>query len=127
MMKSATAAVVTPDANEVLSKAFLRACHRLGLPQKNQARLLGLSAASMSRLSRGTRSIDVESKEGELALLFVRLFRSLDALTGGDEAKSRGWLHARNDHLGGVPAELVCEVRGLVHVVEYLDAMRGRL
>ena len=115
------------DPGVVLSKAFLRAAEKLGLAQKDQSRILGLSAASMSRLSRGERAIDVYSKEGELALLIVRMFRSLDALTGGDEVKARAWLHAKNEHLGGVPADLVGAIQGLVHVVEYLDAMRGRL
>lgn len=125
-MKGAVAAE-RPDAGRVLSKAFLRAADKLDLPPKAQARILGLSPASVSRLARGEREIDVESKEGELALLLVRLFRSLDALMGGDEEKSRLWLHAPNDHLGGVPAERLGEIQGLVHVVEYLDAMRGRL
>lgn len=115
------------DESAVLSKAFLRAAERLGLAQKDQARILGLSGASLSRLARGERSIDVDTKEGELALLLVRLYRSLDALTGGDEAKSRKWLDAENHHLGGKPSDLIQSIQGLVHVVEYLDALRGRL
>lgn len=126
-MKRATSALATePEADLVLSKAFLRAAQKLGLDQKDQARILGLSGASMSRLSRGARQIEVDSKEGELALLVVRLFRSLDALTGGDEEKSRQWLRSVNHHLGGVPKQLMQSVQGLVHVIQYLDAMRGR-
>ena len=49
-----------PEAGAVLSKAFLRASEKLGLVQKEQARILGLSPASLSRLSRGERSIDVD-------------------------------------------------------------------
>ena len=126
MMIPASAAA-KPEESVVLSKAFLRASARLGLAQKDQAQLLGLSAASLSRLARGERKVDVDGKEGELALLLVRLYRSLDALTGGDEAKNRKWLHAENHHLGGKPSELMRSIQGLVHVVEYLDAMRGRL
>ena len=80
----------------------------------------------MSRLQKG-RGLDPESKEGELALLFVRMYRSLDALMGGDDDKSRSWLHAENEHLGGIPAKRIRTVEGLVDVVQYLDAMRGRL
>ena len=116
-----------PEERAVLSKAFLRASESLGLTQKDQAHILGLSAASLSRLARGAREVDVDGKEGELALLLVRLYRSLDALTGGDEAKNRAWLHGENHHLGGKPSELMSSIQGLVHVVEYLDAMRGRL
>lgn len=115
-----------PDSGAVLTRATLRAADKLGLSQRDLAKLLGVSPASLSRLARG-RAIDPAGKEGELALLFLRLFRSLDALVGGDESAARAWFHARNLHLDAVPAELVARVDGLVHVVEYLDAMRGRL
>jgi hypothetical protein len=113
-----------PEA--VLTKAVLSAAARLGLRQRQLSGVLGMSEASVSRLQRG-RGIDPESKEGELALLFLRVYRGLDALVGGDDARARQWLHAPNEHLGGVPAEQMTSVRGLVDVVQYLDAMRGRL
>lgn len=90
------------------------------------AEVLGTSEASVSRLSAG-RTIDPGSKEGELALLFLRLYRSLDALVGGDESRARAWLGAENEHVGGVPVERIRHVEGLVDVVQYLDALRGRL
>jgi len=96
------------------------------MSQKELAGVLGISEASASRLSRG-RTIEPAAKEGELALLFLRVFRSLDALLGGREGPCRGWLRSENAHLGGRPAELILGVRGLVHVAEYLDGMRGRL
>ena len=113
-----------PDA--VLTRAVRSAAERLGLRNRRLAVVLGTSEASISRLGRG-RTIDPGSKEGELALLFLRLFRSLDALVGGDEAKARAWLEADNAHLGGAPAERIVRVEGLVDVVHYLDALRGRL
>src|SRR5205807_2182274 len=99
---------------------------RLGLRNRHLALIIGSSEASVSRLQNG-RGLDPESKEGELALLFLRLYRSLDALVGGDDAKARNWLHAMNDHLSGIPADRIRTVEGLVDVVQYLDAMRGRL
>jgi len=36
-------------------------------------------------------------------------------------------MHTANRHVGGVPAELVRSIQGLNRVVEYLDAIRGRL
>jgi hypothetical protein len=80
----------------------------------------------VSRLHHG-RLIDTDSKEGELALLLLRVFRSLDAVVGGDDAAARAWLHAENHHLGGTPAKRLGTVEGLVDVVRYLDAMRGTL
>lgn len=80
----------------------------------------------MSRLRHG-RGLDPDTKEGELALMFLRVYRSLDTLVGGDDAKATDWLHEVNDHLGGIPADRILSVEGLVDVVQYLDAMRGRL
>ena len=113
-------------AKAVVTKAALRVAALLEVSQKELARILGLSEATVSRVTSGKVAIDVERKEGELALLFVRMFRSLDALVG-DDTKARTWFHAYNTHLGGVPAERVRTVEGLVHVAEYLDAMRGQL
>ena len=114
-----------PAAAQVLTRATLRAADNLGLTQRDLSSILGVSAASISRLGK-SRLIDQGSKEWELALLFLRLFRSLDSIVGGDVSAARAWVHAENDHLGGVPRELVARVDGIVRVVEYLDALRGK-
>ena len=122
----ATSVSSAPDSPQVLARAVSAAARLLGVRNNRLAQVIGTSEASVSRLSSG-RSIDPESKEGELALLFLRMYRSLDALVGGDDAKARAWLHAENTHLGGVPAERIRRAEGLVDVIHYLDAMRGRL
>jgi hypothetical protein len=115
-----------PEPGPVLAKAVLSAAARLGLRNRHLAVVIGSSEASVSRLQHG-RGLDPDTKEGELALLFLRLYRSLDALVGGDDDKAREWLHSENAHVSGVPAERIRTVEGLVDVVQYLDAMRGRL
>jgi len=115
-----------PEPAPVLAKALLAAAGRIGIRNKHLAAIIGSSEASVSRLQHG-RGLDPDTKEGELALLFLRLYRSLDALVGGDDDKARAWLHSENAHLAGVPAERIRTVEGLVDVVQYLDAMRGRL
>jgi uncharacterized protein (DUF2384 family) len=122
----ATQPVAKPEAAHVLAKAVLRAASLLGMPQKNLAEVIGLSPASVSRLAR-SQQLDPERKEGELALLFLRMYRSLDTLAGGNEESARRWFRAPNAHLQGVPADLVKSVAGLAHVVDYLDALRGKL
>jgi uncharacterized protein (DUF2384 family) len=112
-------------APQVLTRALHRASQNLGIAQGEIARTIGVSDASVSRLFAEQRTIDPKSKEGELTILFLRLYRSLDALVGGDEA-ARKWFHAPNRHLQGTPAELVKTVQGLVDVIQYLDAMRGK-
>jgi hypothetical protein len=120
------APIGAPDAAAVLTKAVLNAARMLGLRHRELAAVLGASEASISRLHTN-RLIEPESKEGELALLLLRLFRSLDALVGGEESKARAWLNSDNTHLGGIPAKRIRRVEGLVDVVQYLDSMRGRL
>src|SRR3954469_7834923 len=87
-----------PEPGPVLAKATLAAAGRLGLRNRHLAAVIGSSEASVSRLQTG-RGLDPESKEGELALLFLRLYRSLDALVGGDDEKARQWVHAPNHHV----------------------------
>ncbi len=123
--------LVGPSANPasgvVVTKAVWRAAVALGLSQKELGRLLGVSEATVSRVASGKVTLDVNKKEGELALLFVRLFRSLDALVGGSEKKARAWFSSENSHVSGIPKERVQTVEGLVHVTQYLDAMRGKI
>src|SRR2546429_8393783 len=109
-----------PKPKEVLTRAVLRAAEALGLASKDLAEILGVSPATLSRLQ-SERAIDPDSKEGELALLFLRMYRSLDALLGGDADRCRKWLHAKNLHLAGTPAALIKTVTGLVYVNDYLD------
>ncbi|MEO5589681.1 MAG: MbcA/ParS/Xre antitoxin family protein [Gemmatimonadaceae bacterium] len=125
-MKSISSLQTAPEPGLVLAKAALSAAHRLDLRNKHLAEIIGTSEAFVSRLKSG-RGLDPQRKEGELALLFLRLYRSLDALVGGDDVKARAWLHAENSHIRGIPAQRVRTVEGLVDVVQYLDAMRGRL
>lgn len=124
----AVAPTSSPERAPVLAKAALSAAKRLDLRNKQLAAIIGTSEAFVSRLKTASgRGLDPNRKEGELALLFLRLYRSLDTLVGGDDDKARAWLHAHNDHVRGIPAERIQTVEGLIDVVQYLDAMRGRL
>jgi DNA-binding XRE family transcriptional regulator len=125
-MPAALASSPGPKPSVVVTKAVRRAAAALGLTQRELARVLGVSESTVSRLG-ASKLLDDTKKETELALLLVRVFRSLDALVGGDEAKARAWFSAANTHLGGVPRERVQTAEGLVHVASYLDAMRGKL
>ena len=109
----------------VATKAVLRAAGRLGLSNKALARIIGVSEATVSRMGVGSYTLAPGDKAFELALLLVRLFRSLDAITGGDESVSRVWLRSENIGLGGTPLTLIESVSGLVHVLGYLDARRA--
>jgi hypothetical protein len=125
MSRPRPAAAAQPQPDRVLTKALLRAAELLELSSANLARILGVSEASVSRLASGARAVDPQSKEGELALLLVRVYRSLDALVGADAGQRKAWLHSPNRALNGRPDELIQRADGLVSVVNYLDAMRA--
>ena len=116
-----------PDRGAVLSKAVVRAAEHLALSGRQLAEIIGVSEATVSRMKRAEAVLEPGSKPFQLAVLLVRLFRSLDAITGGDEAAARAWLVAPNSALAGRPVERLSSVQGLVDVVTYLDARRAPL
>lgn len=124
-MKATSARV--SDSEAVVAKALRRAVERLGLTQADLAAVIGLSPSTVTRIFDGSAALAVDRKEGQLALLLLRVFRSLDSAVGGDERAVRAWFGGENRHLSGVPAELVKTPQGLVHVADYLDAVRGTL
>ena len=111
--------------NAVVTRAVLRAAGRLGVSNKVLGRIIGLSEATVSRMGSGSYTLSRGDKAFELAVLFIRLFRSLDAIAGGDEAVATAWL--KNEHLvlGDMPLALIQSVPGLVNVLGYLDARRA--
>jgi hypothetical protein len=109
----------------VLTKAAIRVAGELGLGQAALARVIGVSPATASRMYAGEWVIQEDTKTWELAALLVRVFRSLDALVGGNETHTKQWFHGENVHLNGTPDSLVFTIEGLTNVARYLDAMRG--
>jgi uncharacterized protein (DUF2384 family) len=118
---------IEPQAGPTLSKAVVRAAATLHVNQTALADTIGMSRATASRLHSGGYVLDPgRKKEWELALLFVRMFRSLDAILGHGE-QARQWLENENLALNGRPADLIRTTEGLIRVIQYLDAYRGRV
>jgi hypothetical protein len=109
----------------VLTKAALRASERLQIPASQLAPIIGQSEASLSRMKSGKLALEPGSKPFEIALLFVRLFRALDAITGGDDKVSAAWLRNLNLTLGEPPLNKMKSLAGLFDVIAYLDARRA--
>jgi hypothetical protein len=115
----------SPARGVVLTKAVLRAAERLGLSGGRLGAVIGVSAPTISRMKSGAHVLEEGSKPYELAALLVRLFRSLDAITGGDETVVRAWMKAPNSALGDAPREAIRSISGLTRVTAYLDARRA--
>jgi hypothetical protein len=124
-MLAASALPRMADEATVVTKAVLRAAERLGVTNRLLAGILGLSEATISRMGSGAYLLTPGDKPFELAVLFLRLFRSLDAIVGGDQAAARAWLQSENTALGAAPIGLIPSLAGLVNVVGYLDARRA--
>lgn len=124
MTATTNATAHTTNAAVVLSKAVARAAERLNVSRSQLAKVLGVSPSTVTRLYAGDYQLEQHRKEWEFALLFVRLFRSLDSIVG-DESTARKWLNSDNRGLNGRPLDLINNTEGLVRVVHYLDASRG--
>ena len=114
-----------PNKSIVLSKAVIKVAINLDLNQKELSEIVGSSKSEISRLFNKISVISPTTKEGECALLLIRLYRSLDALLGEDEQQCQQWFKNYNRHLGAKPIDLSKRIEGLAEIVVYLDAMRG--
>ena len=113
------------EAGHVLAKATLRAATLLGLSGRQLAEVIGSSESTVSRLAGGARALAPQSKPGQLAMLVIRVYRSLDALVGNDSQARLRWLQSYNEALGTTPLQALRTPEGLVRVVTYLDGARA--
>lgn len=112
--------LVKPEA-KLLAKACSRAAHALGLARNELSGIVGKHPADIERTG-----LDPETKEGELALLLIRVYCGLYSLLGGDQALMRHWMKWPNDRFGKQsPRQLLKRVEGLTRVVGFLDAIRS--
>ncbi|AZV22214.1 MbcA/ParS/Xre antitoxin family protein [Mesorhizobium sp. M7A.F.Ce.TU.012.03.2.1] len=122
-MQPQTAAKTAESA--VLTKATLRAADLLDITARMLASVIGVSEATVSRMRRDEFLLERGTKPFELAVLFVRLFRSLDAIVGGDAVVARAWLKNVNAAFDAAPLEKILTITGLVDVIAYLDSRRA--
>ena len=114
-----------PEESAVVTRAALRAADRLGIKNNALAKIIGLSEPTISRMRKGEFRLEPGQKPFELAILFVRFYRSLDAIVGGSDAVAADWMRNKNSVLGASPLELIQTVAGLANAIEYLDSRRA--
>ncbi|MEM7525894.1 MAG: antitoxin Xre/MbcA/ParS toxin-binding domain-containing protein [Pseudomonadota bacterium] len=110
--------------DELLAKAAMRAISRLRLSQTDLSEIIGVSKSVVSGMANG-RGLPSSPKARELVVLFLRVYRSLDAIVGGDDEVAAQWFKNANTALAGTPVQLVKTVAGLTTVLTYLDARRA--
>ena len=111
----------------VLTKAIVNLVDLYGFTGKDLYDITGISESSKTRLHQGKKLLSPKTKEGEMALLLIRVYRSLNALVGNNHSKAKIWLNSFNSYFNKKPFEQMKTLAGLVDVVNYLDAIRGKL
>ena len=102
-----------PSDGELLTPAVARITDLWGLSNARLGTILGFSPATASRLRAGASTPDPASKSFEAGQFLLRLFRSLDASMGSDDA-ARRWLATPNLNLGTKPIDCADTVRGQI-------------
>lgn len=124
-MTSQVQATRAPAAAFVVTKAVLRAAEQLRVSNSVLAKIIGVSEPTLSRMRTKDLPLSERGKEFELALLFIRLYRSLDSIVGGEAEVAAAWLRNDNRALGGKPLEQIQTIPGLMNVIAYLDSRRA--
>jgi transcriptional regulator with XRE-family HTH domain len=114
-----------PRDGAIVSKAAIRAAERLRVSQRDLGSIIGVSESTVSRIKTGDFPLDRDPKAFELSLLFVRLYRSLDAIVGGDTDAAASWLKSFNIALDARPIDAIQSITGLMNVIGYLDSRRA--
>jgi len=120
-------ATVLPDDEQVLTVAVARAADLWKLTNETLGRIIGVSSPTASRIRSGQKRLLRDTKPFELGQYFIRLFRSLDALTGSDDESAISWLTTENRDLGGRPIDRIKTVKGLTEVSNYVDDFRAKI
>ena len=114
----------TVTVEGVVAKALFNAADRLCVDEQTLQKTIGLSESTLEKVKKSGR-MPTDPKKMEIALLFIRLFRSLDAIAGGDPDTVRSWMCAENLALCGRPVDRIQTITGLIDVLGYLDTRRA--
>lgn len=112
---------------QVITKAALSAGKALKITGPELAAIIGVSSATLTRLRNQTAVLRNGTKDQELALHLIRIFRSLGALYGGNTADMAQWIRVTNRTLRTSPIEKMQQVAGLVRTMDYLDHFRAKV
>ncbi len=114
------------DPAHVLAKAVFNLLQDMKISKTDFSEIIHQSPNTVTRIFKN-QSLEPKSAPGELALLLIRMYRALFALNGGNKDAMIHWLNTHNHHIQGVPLIEMKSITGLVKIVNYLDAMRGKV
>lgn len=109
------------DDQRILGRALCNAADALGIRREEIVRIIGREHTGVVR-----DGINPKSKAGELAQMFIRVYQSLYPLVNGNPKNMKHWVATENRYFGQSPRQMMESCQGLVRVLMYLDATRGK-
>lgn len=120
-------ASATADHSRALTRALFEAAMRLGISRAELRAVIGVSAATITRMERHGSGLQVGTEPWDAAVQVVRMYCSLVALVGDRDGAARSWFAAPVTRFAGQsPRQMIQRGGGLVAVCDYLDAYRTR-
>ncbi|GAA6136189.1 hypothetical protein NBRC116188_29790 [Oceaniserpentilla sp. 4NH20-0058] len=116
---------VNHDQEHILAKALIRASEALGLQKKELAEVVGVNPSQISRLQE--TGIKTASKEWEIATYVIRIARGLHALNNGDSKNTQHFMSTYNQILQATPKTEIKRLDGLLRILNFVDAFRGKV
>lgn len=114
----------TTKQKMILAKAIFSAAERLGLNKEQIAVILQLDSSTLSKTE---LELDPDSEQGEHALLLIRIYIALYALTGGNIDWIQHFMKTTNHRTGGIPMQQIYSPSGLATVLKFVEAMQEKL
>jgi hypothetical protein len=106
-----------PHGRVLLVQAATEAANRLQISEQELETIIGGS----DRTNNDNRPLEGDQNIIEKAALFLRIYHSLDTLTG-DATTTISWLRSYNTARTGFPIELMRSSAGLRDVLGYLES-----
>lgn len=114
------------NAELVLASTLKNLQAQFGWSQERMASTLFVHRNQLQKLY--NYGIDPSCVQGQIAVMLIRIFRGLVALIGNDCKNLCHWLNTKNKAFNDdTPQEKLSSLEGMVSVMQYLDAMRGKI
>ncbi len=111
--------------NQLVANSLAQAAKFMEITNIELAKMMGISASAFSRAIQ--KGFSPQSLKGQVALMIIRVYRSLSALSGQNHGFMTHFLRTKNTYFNQAPLETMDTLEGLVMVNHYLDAMRGKV
>ena len=110
----------------VLAKSLPNTADQLGLKEAQLASIIGVNCDFISNL-KANPELDPATKQGELAILLIEIYRAVYVLSGRDSEWIHYFMNSYNDATKGVPIEQIQTISGLNKVLHFVDSVRAKM